>query len=37
MSEQTINPNAKIPAIIDHEQAGGGEPITIFESGSDPG
>jgi GST-like protein len=27
-----INPNNKIPAIVDRAPAGGGEPITIFES-----
>jgi GST-like protein len=27
-----INPNNKIPAIVDHDPAGGGAPITIFES-----
>jgi glutathione S-transferase len=27
-----ISPNNKIPAIVDHEPAGGGEPLPIFES-----
>ena len=27
-----INPNSKIPAIIDHDPIGGGAPLTIFES-----
>jgi GSH-dependent disulfide-bond oxidoreductase len=27
-----INPNSKIPAIVDRAPAGGGEPVTIFES-----
>lgn len=29
-----INPNHKLPAIVDHDPAGGGEPITVFESGA---
>ncbi|MBD2441531.1 glutathione binding-like protein [Nostoc sp. FACHB-110] len=29
-----IAPNNRIPAIIDHEPAGGGEPISVFESGA---
>jgi GSH-dependent disulfide-bond oxidoreductase len=29
-----VSPNNKIPAIIDHEPAGGGAPITLFESGA---
>ncbi|MBV8838796.1 MAG: glutathione S-transferase N-terminal domain-containing protein [Alphaproteobacteria bacterium] len=27
-----INPNNKIPAIVDHDPIGGGAPITVFES-----
>lgn len=29
-----ISPNNRMPAIVDHEPADGGEPITIFESGA---
>jgi GST-like protein len=29
-----ISPNNRIPALIDHEPADGGEPISIFESGA---
>lgn len=29
-----INPNHKLPAIVDTAPAGGGEPITVFESGA---
>lgn len=29
-----ISPNNRIPAIIDNEPAGGGEPISVFESGA---
>lgn len=29
-----ISPNNRIPAIIDHEPANGGEPISVFESGA---
>jgi len=29
-----ISPNNKIPAIVDHEPAGGGAPIAMFESGA---
>ena len=29
-----ISPNNKIPAIVDHDPAGGGEPLSVFESGA---
>ncbi len=29
-----IAPNNRMPAIVDHEPLGGGEPIAIFESGA---
>ncbi|MFC3651775.1 glutathione binding-like protein [Dyella humi] len=29
-----ISPNNKIPAIVDHAPAGGGEPVQLFESGA---
>ena len=29
-----IGPNNRMPAMVDHEPLGGGEPITIFESGA---
>ena len=29
-----ISPNNKIPAIVDHAPAGGGAPVTVFESGA---
>src|SRR3546814_1029215 len=28
-----INPNHKLPAIVDRDPAGGGAPVTVFESG----
>jgi GST-like protein len=30
----TVSPNNRIPAIVDHEPAGGGKPISVFESGA---
>lgn len=29
-----ISPNNKIPALVDHAPAGGGEPVVLFESGA---
>ena len=29
-----ISPNNRIPAIIDHDPPGGGEPISVFETGA---
>jgi GST-like protein len=29
-----ISPNNRIPAIVDHDPAGGGDPIPVFESGA---
>ena len=29
-----VNPNSKIPAMMDHAPKGGGEPVRLFESGS---
>lgn len=29
-----INPNGKLPAIVDHAPADGGEPLAVFESGA---
>jgi GST-like protein len=29
-----ISPNNRMPAIVDHEPLGGGEPISVFESGA---
>ena len=30
----TVSPNNKIPALVDHEPVGGGEPVSLFESGA---
>ncbi len=29
-----MNPNHRMPTMVDHEPTGGGKPITIFESGA---
>ena len=31
---RNINPNARLPAIVDHDPPGGGEPFPVFESGA---
>ena len=29
-----VSPNNRIPAIVDHEPAGSGAPVSVFESGA---
>ena len=29
-----VSPNNRIPAMVDHDPAGGGAPISVFESGA---
>ena len=29
-----ISPNNRMPAIVDHDPPGGGEPVAVFESGA---
>src|SRR5690554_2209007 len=29
-----ISPNNRIPAIVDHDPDGGGEPVSVFETGA---
>ena len=29
-----MNPNHRMPVMVDHEPTGGGEPIAVFESGA---
>lgn len=31
---QAISPNGRMPAIVDHDPPGGGEPVAIFETGA---
>jgi glutathione S-transferase len=33
-SYRAVNPNGKIPAIVDHAPLDGGAPVTVFESGA---
>ena len=29
-----MNPNHRMPVLVDHDPTGGGEPIAVFESGA---
>lgn len=31
---QRVSPNGRIPAIVDHAPAGGGDPVSVFETGA---
>jgi GST-like protein len=31
---RAISPNGKVPAIVDHDPVGGGEPLAVFDSGA---
>jgi len=33
-SYRAINPNGKIPSIVDHDPVGGGPPLAVFETGA---